>query len=351
MLSKENFSKNHIEFLRKSGKVDPAILERSIYALGLLDVLAGVGLPFIFKGGTAVMLLSESPKRLSTDIDIVVKPGTDVASFLDEAARIFPFQKVEQQIRKGRGNIEKHHYRFTYNSPCSDNELYILLDILFEENHYSKTIKIPVRNSLIVTEEPYSFVTVPTVDSLLGNKLTAFAPHTTGIPFGIGKELEIAKQMFDIANLFDFCENSEDIYDSYMMNVNAEISYRNKNISVEDVLNDTFETAACIVGRGMIGTSYPLLLTGIKALKTYIFEEHFSTEKFPGKAGKVMYLAASILKNREITHIKDPMIYKNANISASKYSKISFLRKLDIDGFAYAVEALRIMEGDKIILN
>lgn len=71
MLSKENFSKNHIEFLRKSGKVDPAILERSIYALGLLDVLAGVGLPFIFKGGTAVMLLSESPKKLSTDIDIV----------------------------------------------------------------------------------------------------------------------------------------------------------------------------------------------------------------------------------------------------------------------------------------
>ena len=350
MLSKENFSKNHIKLLKETRKVDPSILERSIYALGLLDVLARVGLPFIFKGGTAVMLLSESPKRLSTDIDIVVKHGTDVVSFLEKAAKIFPFQKVEQQIRKGRGNIEKHHYRFSYNSPCTYNDLYILLDILFEENHYSKTIKIPVRNSLIITEEPDSFVTVPTVDCLLGDKLTAFAPHTTGIPFGIGKELEIAKQMFDIANLFDSCENSEDIYDSYMMTVNAEIYYRNKNISFEDVLNDTFETAACIAGRGMIGTSYPELLTGIKALKTYIFDEHFSVEKSLGKACKVMYLAASILKNREIRHIKDPMIYKNANISGSKYSKISFLRKLDIEGFAYAVEALRIIEGDKIIL-
>ena len=349
MLSKENFSKNHIDHLKESRKVDPVILERSIYALGLLDVLARVGLPFIFKGGTAVMLLSESPKRLSTDIDIVVKPGTDVVSFLDEAAKIFPFQKVEQQIRKGRGNIEKHHYRFTYNSPCSDSDLYILLDILFEENHYSKTIKIPVRNSLIVTEEPYSFVTVPTVDSLLGDKLTAFAPHTTGIPFGIGKELEIIKQLFDIANLFDLCDNFGDIYESYMMTVNAEISYRGKNISVEDVLKDSFETAACIAGRGMIGTAYPKLLLGIKALKTYIFDDHFRAEKSLGKACKVMYLAASILKNREIKHIKDPMIYKNANISASQYSKISFLRKLDIEGFAYAVEALRIMEGDKII--
>ena len=40
-------------------------------------------------------------------------------------------------------------------------------------------------------------VTVPDKNCVLGDKLTAFAPHTTGIPFGIDKELEIIKQMFD----------------------------------------------------------------------------------------------------------------------------------------------------------
>jgi predicted nucleotidyltransferase component of viral defense system len=30
------------------------------------------GLPFIFKGGTAVMLLQKRPKRFSIDLDIIV---------------------------------------------------------------------------------------------------------------------------------------------------------------------------------------------------------------------------------------------------------------------------------------
>lgn len=46
-------------------------------------------------------------------------------------------------------------------------------------------------------------VTMPSVDCILGDKLTAFAPHTTGIPYNIDKELEIIKQMYDISCLFD----------------------------------------------------------------------------------------------------------------------------------------------------
>lgn len=52
MLLEQNFSLEHIEEVRGSRKVDKTILERSIYALGLLEALARVGLPFIFKGGT-----------------------------------------------------------------------------------------------------------------------------------------------------------------------------------------------------------------------------------------------------------------------------------------------------------
>ena len=46
MILEQNFSIEHIEEIRGSRKVDKTILERSIYALGLLEALARVGLPF-----------------------------------------------------------------------------------------------------------------------------------------------------------------------------------------------------------------------------------------------------------------------------------------------------------------
>lgn len=90
MIRPESFSIEHIEHLSSERKVDKVLLERSIYAFGLLEALARVGLPFIFKGGTSLMLLLESPKRLSTDIDIVVPPGTEVVEYIEKASRILP---------------------------------------------------------------------------------------------------------------------------------------------------------------------------------------------------------------------------------------------------------------------
>lgn len=67
-------------------------MERSVYAFGLLEALVKAELPFIFKGGTALMLLLNKPKRLSADIDIIVQPGTDVEKYITAASEIFPFR-------------------------------------------------------------------------------------------------------------------------------------------------------------------------------------------------------------------------------------------------------------------
>lgn len=107
MLLKENFSEEYIRELQKNSKRDPVLLERTVYAFGLLEALARVGMPFIFKGGTCLMLLMDKPRRLSTDIDIIVKPGTDLDGYLDKASEIFPFQMVEEQKRVGKNNIVK----------------------------------------------------------------------------------------------------------------------------------------------------------------------------------------------------------------------------------------------------
>lgn len=57
MIVKENYSLGYIEKLRETKRIDVTILERSIYALGLLEALATVGMKFIFKGGTSLILL------------------------------------------------------------------------------------------------------------------------------------------------------------------------------------------------------------------------------------------------------------------------------------------------------
>ena len=46
MLLKENFSEEYIRELQKNSKRDPVLLERTVYAFGLLEALAQVGIRY-----------------------------------------------------------------------------------------------------------------------------------------------------------------------------------------------------------------------------------------------------------------------------------------------------------------
>ena len=82
----------------------PQLIERALYALGLLEALRQTGMDFIFKGGSCLMILLPQVMRLSTDNDIVVDPGTDVEIYIEKASRIFPFVRYEEQVRIGKNN-------------------------------------------------------------------------------------------------------------------------------------------------------------------------------------------------------------------------------------------------------
>ena len=185
---------------------------------------------------------------------------------------------------------------------------------------------------------------MPSVDCILGDKLTAFAPHTTGIPLGIGKELEIIKQMYDVAALIDVFDDFEDVYNSYMAIVETEINYRGLDISANEVLMDTIDTAACIAGRGQIGHEYPMYLAGIKSISTHIYDERYSAEKAVQSACKTMYLAACILRKSNFEKVIDCNLYLDCNIGKSNYSKLSKLRKFNAEAFAYVVKTVELLE-------
>ena len=293
------------------------------------------------------MLLLKTPRRLSTDIDIIVEPGTDISYYIQEASKIFPFLEVEEQSRVGKNQIEKKHFKFIYDSPVNKKKFYILLDVLFEENHYHTLVKKNIANDIILTEEPYLPVTIPSIDCILGDKLTAFAPHTTGIPFDVNKEMEIIKQLFDISTLIEECNNFQDVYESYMKTVISEIAYRGNGCTAEDALLDTIETAACIIARGNNRPDeYRKLVSGIKSIRTHMFKENYSGEIAAIQACSVMYMAACILKNKEFVRIKTPENYMKDSIGKSKFKNLSYIKRLKLEAYGYLVEAVKLLDEE-----
>ena len=252
MLARENYSVEHITELRTRTGADPSILERTVFAFGLLEAIRSVGMPFIFKGGTSLMLMLENPRRLSTDIDIIVGHGTDVDGYIEKAKKIFPFIDVNEHKRKGHNDIEKRHFRFHFLSPRSGKEINILLDVVFEDNPYPVVYERPIRSTLLTSVGEDLNVVVPDKNSILGDKLTAFAPHTTGIPFGEDKELEIIKQMFDCWTLIQEMDDYPTVSTVYGRISAIERGYRGLDKSAEDCLKDTIDSCICIMGRGNI---------------------------------------------------------------------------------------------------
>jgi len=177
--------------------------------LTLLEELRKSKLDFIFKGGTALMFMFNKPGRLSIDIDIILHPEIhNLEEIFSEIVENSNFIRCELQNRSNKTGIEKAYYKFFYNPThkTHSGEEYILLDILFEQNPYNKLIETEINSYFLKLKDEPLKVFTPSFDDILGDKLTAFAPKTTGVPFFKGEHsmsMEIVKQLYDIESLFD----------------------------------------------------------------------------------------------------------------------------------------------------
>jgi len=73
MIDKANITIDWINKVSKENwNADKILVEKVVRALLLLKGLVKEKLSFVFKGGTALMLLLDSTKRLSIDIDIIL---------------------------------------------------------------------------------------------------------------------------------------------------------------------------------------------------------------------------------------------------------------------------------------
>lgn len=344
MIIKENYLEQHIRDLQVASKGDPGLIERTLYAFGLLEALAQVGLDFTFKGGTSLLLLLNNPKRLSTDIDIVVDPGTDIDDYIDKASRIFPFVDKDEQHRQGKNSIIKRHFKFTYDSPIKRGPLYILLDVLYERNHYRRIVERKIENELLLTEGENLMVKVPSVDCILGDKMTAFAPFTTGIPIREGKDLEVMKQFYDVGTLVEEFDSIEDVRQTYMEVSETEIGYRGIDCTPFQALEDTIRAAVCIGSRGKSSKEdFASYVRGSRDIVNHIYEPGFSMERAAAMAPMVIYMASCLLTGQPFIRLEDPESLRGENLMQDDLKNLKSFKKVRDDGYAYLVLADRIL--------
>lgn len=291
-------------------RIDKAILEKMIYALHLLERIKSNGLNFVFKGGTSLVLLLEEGNRFSIDIDIIC--NTDrytIEKILKKVVESSNFKSFHLDERRSyKLGVPKAHYSFSFDSVTTAKYSgTILLDILIEDSIYPELTEKSVQTKWIETEGDTK-ITLPTIDAITGDKLTAFAPNTVGIPYFKGKDQqsfskEICKQLFDLSKLFEKIENIGIVARSFEAFAKKEIEYRKtetSNLTPGKVLQDTIDTCLILVKRGK-GTSeekskFIELQKGIQAFGTgFLMVGNFRIDDAITASSRIAYLAAKIL--------------------------------------------------------
>ncbi|MDR0863481.1 MAG: nucleotidyl transferase AbiEii/AbiGii toxin family protein [Candidatus Symbiothrix sp.] len=330
------------------------MIEKTIRAFSLLESLALSGYPFVFKGGTALMLHLNSSKRLSIDIDIICPPETDIEQYLSKNADKYGFIDIKLVGRKTSHHVPKSHAKFYYQVTYNTNSATdcILLDVLFEDTHYKNIVQLPIESKFLKTDGEKVFVNVPSIADMLGDKLTAFAPNTTGIPYYKGEKMcsmEIIKQLYDIASLFDISNDLTVTSDTFHKFASVELAYRNLNQNdITQVLDDIFNTSLCISLRGIIEPEYfALLQNGIKRIQDFIFSERYDIDSAIINASKTAYLATLLKHNlTKIEKYADYQQVTNLTISTPFNTKLNKLKKSNPEAFFYWWKAFEIETKD-----
>jgi predicted nucleotidyltransferase component of viral defense system len=363
MIKEHCFTEDWLDTFKKKAahkRIDKAILEKMIYALHLLERIKANGLNFVFKGGTSLVLLLEQGNRFSIDIDIICNTDREtLETLLNTVIDSSNFKSFELDEHRGyKEGVPKAHYSFTFDSVTKGKYSgTILLDVLIEDAIYPELTEKPVQTKWIETEGETN-ITVPTIEAITGDKLTAFAPNTVGIPYFKGRDqqafsMEICKQLFDLSKLFERLENMEIVAQSFEVFAVQEIEYRKtetSDLTPEKVLQDTIDTCAILAKKGKGSADekqkFIELQKGIRAFGTgFLMVGNFRIDDAVLAAARIAYVSAKIL-HKDLSPIDyfQGQDIKELNIEDPDWNFLNRLKKQpDKSGFYYWYKALEIM--------
>ncbi|MBI2924104.1 MAG: nucleotidyl transferase AbiEii/AbiGii toxin family protein [Verrucomicrobia bacterium] len=280
------------------GSRNPVMLEKAIVALQLIGHLAESGLPIQFKGGTSLLLRLNPIRRLSIDVDIVTQARPEeLRAVLNRVTGFAPLTGYEHDVQRDKELPPKKHFRVFYPSLVEERTDHVLLDVLFEPEA-APHCELVLIHTPFITPEREVRVRVPTVNGLLGDKLTAFAPRTIGILYHPFRKTDIAKQLFDLGVLFDAATDLSVAAAVYAATHARQLVYRQATFSLADTLSDSIQAGFLLsqiqLKGGADTEAGRFLYDGVYNLANHLLNSPFRHDDARIAAGKVACVAAWI---------------------------------------------------------
>lgn len=323
----------------KQGKVDSSLLEKAVRALFLAEKLKVNNLTFVFKGGTSLLLHLEKPLRFSIDVDIITSDDkATLIKAMDAVIETGAFTRWEPDERTLRKDLPVDHFKFFYKSqfPSPTAENYVLLDVLYQTPLPVWVQQKAMQHPWLKTDGEPVQLTLSTIGGLLGDKLTAFAPTTTGILYTKDRPVEIIKQLFDIGCLYDLVSNLAETHTAFQTVAAEELKYRGLAFTASEVLEDAFSAALTICDRDLKDPNFQHLAKGIHNIKPHIFYR-FVIEDAIISAAKVMLLSTLLRQDfkdapQKFGAAKDVIDWL---IPTTDYNRFNKLKRTNPEAFFY----------------
>jgi hypothetical protein len=355
MIAEICFTADWLENKRRELRgVDPSLLERALHAFALLGHLAESDLKFVFKGGTSLLLHVQVIRRLSIDIDILCStPVAELNQVLEEVAKVPPFIRYEEDERGSRGLPERRHFKFFYRPLVVGNPApYVFLDVVEEPHVPHDTILKPITPNILEIRREIP-VTVPTVESLLADKLTAFAPRTTGVPFTPANgnppdTMQIVKQLFDVGELFNLAEDLPAVRRVYQRVFALENVYRGGGFTVNDALGDTLGASLSLCLHRLKGvkasTDALMLEDGTRKLTSHLVNHRFNLDMAKLAAAKAALITRLITNEESGTSLEafravPPPGELRQLMITGEWERLNRLKSVNADAFWYWYQA------------
>jgi len=197
--------------------------------------------------------------------------------------------------------VPKGHFKSFFEVVYSDQiEDSVLLDVLYEDNHYHQLEDKVLEHPFVDTDGQKTIIKVPSIADILGDKLTAFAPNTCGVPYYKGTHnstINVAKQIHDVGRLFDAVDDISITAATFKSIALVELSsYRDKGDNLSIVYDDIRNAALALATRGKVDTNkdYELLQEGVDKLKSHIYVGKYTLDQAISDSAKAAYLATAI---------------------------------------------------------
>lgn len=339
MISTDSLTLEWLSSKAEEFKADPIIIEKVIRALLLLEYLQVEKLEFIFKGGTALMLLIQEPRRFSIDIDILIEnENQDLSSILNGIIDKTDFIKWEEHQRKTVSDIEKRHFKLFYEPlvKMKGNLNYILLDVVYDASPYANIQQTEVSHFLLVEKDFPVKVATPTLEAILGDKLTAYGPNTTGVP--LTKPMEVMKQVYDIAGIFDRISSLDTVKQNFIKVAKRELAYRGfDRDDYKTVFDDIIATSHnfCVYGK-LDKETYMTMQSGVSRLNSFIYGDKFREPQAQIAVAKAAYLSKKLKTDSfQIERFERTIDMNSWVIPDHRFSALNKLKKHNLEAFYY----------------